>query len=231
MYKNEAYGLRARTKYLQFSFYDLLVIFYFAHNLIPAFGYFVPSIVYLGTVLFLFLMSITFRHKDIRSIFPIMLLSLIEMVIIGCTQDEYEEKFGKIGGGLINRQVFFKGRIERGEVLRYLEKADFTMLMRPPEERYAKAGFPTKVVESLAAGIPIICNYSSDLSLYLSDCQNAVIVEDYSVLSCSKALKKAIELLPEKRAQMRLAARETAEKYFDYTMYIDCIKEFIENLE
>lgn len=154
--------------------------------------------------------------------------SKIEMVIIGCTQDEYEEKFGKIGGELINRQVFFKGRIERGEVLRYLEKTDFTMLMRPPEERYAKAGFPTKVVESLAAGIPIICNYSSDLSLYLSDCQNAVIVEDYSVLSCSKALKKAIELSPEKRAQMRLAARETAEKYFHYENYIPEVKKFID---
>ena len=153
--------------------------------------------------------------------------SKIQMIIIGSTQNEYEKRFGKVSDEISNRQLFFKGKVGRSEVFRYLEQADFTMLIRPPEGRYARAGFPTKIVESLSAGIPVICNYTSDLSLYLQDDQNAVIVEEYSILACLKALKKVINLSTEKKAQMRMLARRTAERYFHYENYISSIKEFI----
>ena len=52
--------------------------------------------------------------------------------------------------------VTFLPRMPHSDVLKRLEKADFTILIRPEEMRYAKAGFPTKVPESLSTGTPVI---------------------------------------------------------------------------
>jgi hypothetical protein len=45
--------------------------------------------------------------------------------------------------------------------------ADFSILFRN-DSKVSKAGFPTKVVESLSVGTPILLNISSDLASYLS---------------------------------------------------------------
>ena len=64
------------------------------------------------------------------------------------------------------------GRVPRPVVLQTLQETDFTVLIRDASLRYAKAGFPTKVVESLMSGTPVICNLSSDLDEYLVDGEN-----------------------------------------------------------
>ena len=116
------------------------------------------------------------------------------------------------------------GRVSRDEVLSNLKEADFTVLLRSPRQRYAKAGFPTKVVESLASATPVILNLTSDLGDYLNDMENSIVVADCTAESLCKALRKAIRLKPEERQNMQFNARKTAERYFDYRNYIDDIK-------
>lgn len=154
-------------------------------------------------------------------------LRLIRMYIIGMDIETYEKQFGRIPEELKNKYIFFTGRITRTEVLKHLSEANFTMLLRSPEERYAQAGFPTKVVESLASATPIICNYTSDLKDYLTDGYNVVIVRDCSIEACVEALRKAISISKEKQEEMRKNARKTAERYFDYRNYIDAVSGFI----
>ena len=125
--------------------------------------------------------------------------------------------------------VTFLPRMPHSDVLQRLEKADFTILIRPTEMRYAKAGFPTKVPESLSTGTPVICNYTSDLAMYLEDGVNAVIAEGYSTADVKAALKKALSLTMEQREQMYKNARKTAEERFDYRLYVDEINDFIES--
>lgn len=55
------------------------------------------------------------------------------------------------------------GRIPKKDVLALYAKSHFSILFRQ-SERYALAGFPTKAVESWAAGCPIICNPVGDIS-------------------------------------------------------------------
>ncbi len=43
------------------------------------------------------------------------------------------------------------------------------------------AGFPTKFVESLGAGCPVITNYTSDLDLYLKNGFNGFVVKDLNM--------------------------------------------------
>jgi len=119
------------------------------------------------------------------------------------------------------------GKVLRQEVIRNLEEADFTVLLRSPTQRYAKAGFPTKVVESLATGTPVICNITSDLGDYIHDGENGIIVEDCSAEAFSIAIKKALDLTFEQRKIMYENARRCAEENFDYRLYKETLQEFI----
>lgn len=123
------------------------------------------------------------------------------------------------------------GRIPRDDVLKHLEEADFTVLMRSPIQRYAKAGFPTKVVESLASGTPIICNITSDLGDYIHDSENGIIVEECTAEAFSNAIRKALSLTIEQRNMMYIKARKSAEECFDYRLYEDALKELLSSGE
>ena len=61
------------------------------------------------------------------------------------------------------------GRVPREKVEEVMLQMDFSVLLRPSGERYAKAGFPTKSVEAMSHGVAMICNISSDLGMYLKD--------------------------------------------------------------
>ena len=107
------------------------------------------------------------------------------------------------------------GRLSRDRLKHELGFADFTVLFRP-DRGYARAGFPSKVPESLAAGTPVICNLSSDLALYLADGENAVICRsDPSTGEVARAdLSRRLEDLrsasDEDLFAMRLAAWRSA---------------------
>ncbi|MBE6903293.1 MAG: glycosyltransferase family 4 protein [Ruminococcaceae bacterium] len=123
----------------------------------------------------------------------------------------------------------FLPRMSHQEVLKYLAKADFTILIRPVHLRYAQAGFPTKVPESLATGTPVICNLTSDLGRYLQNGKNALIVESCRAESVCEALRKALKMSFAERQQMYDNARKTAEQFFDYRLYKQELNSFINN--
>jgi len=121
------------------------------------------------------------------------------------------------------------GRVPRSEVLNHLMATDFTILIRSSTARYAKAGFPTKVVESLMSSTPVICNMTSDLGMYLKDGYDCIEVENEDSESIVKALRRALALTPEQKDQMKKNARKTAEENFDYRLYIEEFGKFIKN--
>ncbi|MGE8204711.1 glycosyltransferase [Heyndrickxia sp. NPDC080065] len=158
-------------------------------------------------------------------------LMKLEMRLFGISNEQLKNELGIPTEIIVKLSSSLKcfGRVPREEVLKNLEEADFTVLLRPSEQRYAKAGFPTKVVESLASGTPIITNLSSDLSNYLIDMENSILVDDCSSESFRDALQKAINLNLVDKQEMQKNARKTSEKYFDYNNYIDEIKQLLES--
>ena len=120
------------------------------------------------------------------------------------------------------------GRVSRNEVLEYMENADFVMLPRNAELRYAKAGFPSKVVEALANATPIFCNISSDLGEYLIDGENAMIAASHRPEDIADTLRRALNLTPEQKNQMSKNALLTAKENFDYRLYSHKFKEIFE---
>jgi glycosyltransferase involved in cell wall biosynthesis len=124
---------------------------------------------------------------------------------------------------LLGNSLILLGRITHEQVLKELEEADFTVLLRSPILRYAKAGFPTKVVESLAAATPVICNVTSDLGDYLIDEQNSILVGECTPEAFADSVRKALALTPEQKARMYRSARACAEENFDYRLYSESV--------
>lgn len=120
------------------------------------------------------------------------------------------------------------GRLPHEEALDLVRSADFTVLLRPPL-RYAQAGFPTKVPESLAVGTPVICNITSDLADYVLDGQTGLICKDQSTDAFVFTLKRALRLTQEQKTSMRHAARQTAELALDYRLYTYALDAFIQS--
>lgn len=118
------------------------------------------------------------------------------------------------------------GAVPHADAARLVREADFTVLLRPVL-RYSTAAFPTKVVESLAAGTPVICNLTSDLGEHLVDGREALLCRDPSRESLLAALERALRLSPDERHRMRLAARERAASAFDHRLFTAPIAEFL----
>lgn len=157
-------------------------------------------------------------------------LSKLELHFIGITKDQLrsicrvdEKHIEKLGDAMIAH-----GRVPHAEALEWVQKADYTLLLRDASLRYAKAGFPTKIVESLSCGTPPVCNLSSDLSLYLKDGENAVLAKDHSPEAFCAALRKALSFSADERQAMRLSSRKTAQEQFDYKIFAESLKQLLD---
>lgn len=111
--------------------------------------------------------------------------------------------------------IHFLGRLPHAEALRRIASTDFTMMLRP-NLRFANAGFPTKLVESLALGVPMIGNLTSDIGMYVRDGREGLLLPDCSPGAFAAGVQRALALTPEERESMRTAARRCAEASFDY---------------
>lgn len=148
--------------------------------------------------------------------------------IVGIDKSHFlfnEDKYSK---EVINRFKFY-GRLSLKEAQNVIEESDFSILIRPEDRRYTKAGFPTKFSESLALGVPMICNLTSDIKDYLINLENGITVNGSSELDLVQALNSALNLERDKIEIMKINARKTAEIYFDYRNYKERLSNLIEN--
>lgn len=119
------------------------------------------------------------------------------------------------------------GRVPRETILEALHDCDFTVLMRDPSQRFAQAGMPTKVTESLGAGVPVIANITSDLGDYLIDDKTAFVVPDYSAEAFAETLVRALSSSDAMRDEMRRRAYLMASSKLDYRSYAECLSTFL----
>lgn len=130
--------------------------------------------------------------------------------------DEYKEN------------IICHGKIPYAEVKKKISEADFTVLLRP-NKRYANAGFPTKVGESMACGTPVIANLTSDLSKYVIDGKTGIVCRDETPEACADAFRRALALTKEECEIMRACAFDMAKNAFDYRNYEEALNEFLKN--
>ncbi len=133
-----------------------------------------------------------------------------------------------VGGPLVESlkcALVFHGKLEIEQYYALLHRVDFGILMRD-DARWSRACFPSKVPEFLAAGVPMLCNLTSDLADYLADGDNSIIVSKVSVASFVGSVERALKLERHHRNQMRRRARETAGR-FHAPRYARVLTEFL----
>ncbi|HET9034109.1 MAG TPA: glycosyltransferase [Dokdonella sp.] len=116
------------------------------------------------------------------------------------------------------QEISVHGQLCHDGAVRLIGESDFSVLVRKPG-KVAMAGFPTKVVESLAAGTPVIANISSDLGVHVIDGRTGFVVNDHSVSALQSTLRRAIELPLAQRNVMREHCRAHALANFDYRVF------------
>ncbi|MBI87026.1 MAG: hypothetical protein CMG63_02980 [Candidatus Marinimicrobia bacterium] len=88
--------------------------------------------------------------------------------IVGISKKEYIRMFNPKGiDSSVERKIKFLGRISHIQSIKEVSNANFSIFFRD-NTRKNNAGFPTKFVESISSGTPVITNNTSDLSEYMS---------------------------------------------------------------
>lgn len=119
-----------------------------------------------------------------------------------------------------------KGTFSHAEVQQLVGSVDFSILIRQPC-RVARAGFPTKFVESFATGTPVIANLSSDLHQHLRDGDTGLVCATPSLDAVIKTLFRATELGETELRRMRVACLDQAQAAFHPLRYVESLRQLV----
>jgi glycosyltransferase involved in cell wall biosynthesis len=146
--------------------------------------------------------------------------------VVGVTEPQLALYFARLGRGFDLDGVECYGRVPRERALEIVESSDFSVIVRP-QERFANAGFPTKFVESLSLGVPVMANDTSDIGDYLRDGRDGYLLEQPTAAAVERAILRAVQLAPEEKTRMRGTALARASECFDYRHYASALADFV----
>ncbi len=121
--------------------------------------------------------------------------------------------------------VKFYGRRTHKEVLGMVAHSDFVLFFRD-NNRVNNAGFPTKFVEAMSCGTPVITNSTSNISDYLKDGENGFIIKEFSEIEST--IERAISMNKETIIDMKKKCLK--ESRFHYMEYKEMMKEFLSKI-
>lgn len=137
----------------------------------------------------------------------------LELVMTGrAPEARMREIHARIARSPFAARIRYLGFLGDDEYFALLSDCDILCALRMPSD-FANRGFPFKLGEYLATGRPVIASRVSDVSAYLTDCVNAILVEPGSVQQIVAALNYL--LVDESRAlALGRAGRTVAMEYF-----------------
>lgn len=148
-----------------------------------------------------------------------------EFIIIGVAKSDYIKIFGeKYMPEKIDEFVSFLGRKSHKEVIKFIKYSDYSIFLRN-NNLLNTAGFPTKFVESIACGTPVLTNNSSDISEYLLNGEIGYLLSISNNKELDLSLIKALSKSKDEILEMKNKSSEFNK--FHYEIYED---EFIQFL-
>ncbi|WP_040194948.1 glycosyltransferase [Clostridium culturomicium] len=143
-----------------------------------------------------------------------------KLEILGIEREEYLQAFTEDTTIIskLNKKVKFYGKINHNEVINKVKNADFVMFFRN-NNRVSRAGFPTKFVEAISAGTPVITNKSSDLEEYLIEEKNGFFINLSNDEKAILQIEKILSLSKNKIQDMKKNCKEIED--FDFRNFKD----------
>lgn len=151
----------------------------------------------------------------------------VRLLVLGTTKEACLKSDKR---SYLTDSVLFLGRVSQDLVPAYYKKADFMVLLREPN-RKSMAGFPTKVAESITAGIPVITNATSDLTKYVVNGKTGFISDGYGVESILSTLRKFVLPLGNSEIADLKSNVRSISGLFDWHLYVDDFRSFIKRLK
>lgn len=145
--------------------------------------------------------------------------------IVGITKEQYIQLFGSTLD-LSNIPIIFHGRLPHNETVKLLMESDFQIFFRP-NLRVNNAGFPTKYVEAMTAGIPVIMNRISNVDDYLKDGYNGILIENPIESEIRLALDRVSQMT---RLEINQMKSNCLRELFDYHQYVNELGTFMKRL-
>jgi glycosyltransferase involved in cell wall biosynthesis len=162
----------------------------------------------------------------IHNLFPELYLYLIGDI---SNKKEYKNLIDKLETLGIKNKVVFTGNINRNDMPGYLCSAKLLVLSRPNNIQ-AKAGFPTKLGEYLATGVPVLITKVGDIPNYIKDRVNGFLAEPSSVISFAEKINWIFNNY-EFSKKVGLEGKKLAYSDFNNLYQAKRIVEFVEGIE
>lgn len=153
----------------------------------------------------------------------------IKLRLIGQNNDSlYTLSIRKLISDLgLSGNIILEGYIHPDEIPDELYKSRLNVLSRP-DTIQSRGGFPTKLGEYLATGIPVAVTSVGEIPFYLEDEKNAFLAEPDNVESFANAMERAL-CNSDLALKVGLAGRETAMEYFSHVTQGELISDFLTN--
>lgn len=148
--------------------------------------------------------------------------------VVGITKEQYLIDYVKHKSIIdkLDYRVEFLGRLSHTECLSYVKTSDLSILIRE-NTRMTKSGFPTKFVESVSCGIPVISTKISDIEDYIIDGENGFFI-DINNEKLASALNKILKISRNKIECMKKKCSES--RVFHYENYIEQFRQFLDSI-
>ncbi len=128
----------------------------------------------------------------------------------------------------LKHNIVFYGRQSHEVTIEYIKQADFSIFCRGVN-RMTRAGFPTKVAESLACGTPVITNKTSNIADYIKNGKTGYVSENASVEALYSAVIKALKSKEDALNKMHMVCLYENPLHIHH--FVTPLKEFIHNLK
>lgn len=154
----------------------------------------------------------------------------IEFDIYGITVEQYLTAYPhhKELIEATRKNVLFYGKKHMEEVQKAVNQSDYMILLRN-KTRATMAGFPTKVVESLSLGTPVITTRTSDLDKYIVNNQNGFLVSIDNIKDIEEQLNHIFNLGTSNIQRMKEYCN--MERQFTANRFRDDMQRFIYEIE
>lgn len=123
--------------------------------------------------------------------------------------------------------IYNHGRVSHDEVKSFLYRADFSLLLRH-NRRYAKAGFSTKLAESMAHGVAVFANRVGGAETILDNGIDGFAIDSTDKESIISNLDKLLSMSDDQIVEMRKNAYSKALELFDLDKYKQKFKQFLD---
>lgn len=144
--------------------------------------------------------------------------------IIGITKAQYLEDFNKKDiPKNIKSNIRFKGRVPHSKALQYIKKAHYSIFIRD-KNKITTAGFPTKFVESICCGTPVLTTKTSNIGEYLIEGEFGFFLDDSSDEKLEQTLIKALVVSKDNFRNMKEICCTTY--IFDITAHKNRLEQF-----